>query len=375
MVAPAPAQGHTAGRPPFGPLSWNALALAAIWAPHPGEGGNIIREGCMVPIRLAGTGSFLPEKILTNFDLEKSLDTSDEWIVRRTGIRERRIAEPDQVTSDLALPAARLALEAAGITDADLDYIIMATITPDTCCPCGANVLQAKLGAPNAVTFDVAGACSGFVFAMDVAMRYLQAGAGKNILVVAAEVMSRVVDWTDRSTCVLWGDGAGAVVLSAAQGGPQIIENYIATDGANGQNLLVAGGGSSTTPISHESVDKKLHTLKLIEASASVRVAVAHFAQAVRTVLERQGLTVDDVDHFIPHQANIRMLQSLANRLGVDFDKKFVITIDRYANISSASSAIALDEAVRTGRIKPGDLVCVTVFGGGLTWGASLIQF
>ncbi len=329
----------------------------------------------MVPIKLAGTGSYLPAKVLTNFDLEKSLDTTDEWIVRRTGIRERRIAAPDQATSDLALPACRQALAAAGLTEADVDYIVMGTITPDFCCPAGANVLQGKLGAHQAVTFDVTAACSGFVFALDVAMRYLQAGAGKNILVVAAEVMSRVVDWTDRSTCVLWGDGAGAAVLQAQKGGPQVIELYIATDGANGQNLLVPGGGSITTPISHESVDQKLHTLKLIEASASVRVAVAHFAQSVHTVLDRQGLKVEDVDLFIPHQANIRMLQSLANRLGVDFDQKFFISIDKYANISSASSAIALDEAIRGGRIKPGDLVCITVFGGGLTWGAALIQF
>lgn len=329
----------------------------------------------MVPIKLAGTGSYLPAKVLTNFDLEKSLDTTDEWIVRRTGIRERRIAAPDQATSDLALPACRQALAAAGLSETDIDYIVMGTITPDFCCPAGANVLQGKLGAHQAITFDVTAACSGFVFALDVAMRYLQAGAAKNILVVAAEVMSRVVDWTDRSTCVLWGDGAGAAVLQAREGGPQIIELYIGTDGANGQNLLVPGGGSTTTPISHESVDKKVHTLKLIEASASVRVAVAHFAQAVHTVLERQGLGVNDVDLFIPHQANIRMLQSLANRLGVDFDQKFFITIDKYANISSASSAIALDEAIRSGRIKPGDLVCITVFGGGLTWGAALIKF
>jgi len=329
----------------------------------------------MLPIRIAGTGSYLPDQVLTNFDLEKTLDTNDEWIVRRTGIRERRIAAPDQAASDLALPACRRAMEAAGVGDRDLDYIIMATVTPDTCCPSGANWLQAKLDAPQAVSFDVTAACSGFVFVLDVAMRYMQAGAGKTMLVVASEVMSRVQDWTDRANCILWGDGAGAVVLKAEEGAPRIIENYVGTDGANGQNLLMPGGGSKTTPISHESVDKKLHTLKLIEASASVRVAVAHFAQAVHTVLERRGLTVADVDHFIPHQANIRMLQSLANRLGVNFEEKFVITIDKYANISSASSAIALDEAVRTGRIKPGDLVCVTVFGGGLTWGATLIQF
>lgn len=329
----------------------------------------------MVPIKLAGTGSYVPDKVLTNFDLEKSLDTSDEWIVKRTGIRERRVAAPDQAASDLALPAARAAMQAAGVSDRDLDYIIMATVTPDMGCPSGANWLQAKLDAPQAVSFDVTAACSGFVFVLDVACRYMQAGAGKTMLVVASEVMTRVQDWTDRANCILWGDGAGAVILKAEEGRPQVLETYIATDGANGQNLLMPGGGSKTTPISHESVDKKLHTLRLIEASASVRVAVKHFALAVETVLGRQGLKVSDVDHFVPHQANIRMLQQLAKRLDVDFDSKFVITIDKFGNISSASSAIALDVAVRSGRVKPGDLVCVTVFGGGLTWGASLIQF
>jgi 3-oxoacyl-[acyl-carrier-protein] synthase-3 len=186
--------------------------------------------------------------------------------------------------------------------------------------------------------------------------------------------MTRVQDWTDRANCILWGDGAGAVVLKAEEGPPRILDIYLGTDGANGQNLLMPGGGSKTTPISHESVDKKLHTLKLIEASASVRVAVHHFALSVETVLKRQGIPIHKVDHFIPHQANLRMIQSLAKRLEVDMEK-FVITIEKYANISSASSAIALDLAVRSGRVKPGDLVCITVFGGGLTWGAALIQF
>lgn len=329
----------------------------------------------MVPIRVAGTGSYVPEKILTNFDLEKSLDTSDEWIVKRTGIKERRVAAPDQAASDLALPACRRAMEAAGVADRDLDYIIMATVTPDMGCPSGANWLQAKLDAPQAISFDVTAACSGFCFVLDVAMRYMQAKAGQTMLVVASEVMTRVQDWTDRANCILWGDGAGAVVLKAEEGSPQIIETYIGTDGANGQNLLMPGGGSKTTPISHESVDKKLHTLRLIEAAASVRVAVKHFALSVETVLNRRGLKPDDVDLYIPHQANIRMLQSLAKRLDVDFAEKFFITIEKYGNISSASAAIALDEAVRSGRVKPGDLVCVTVFGGGLTWGATLIQF
>lgn len=328
----------------------------------------------MVPIRVAGTGSYVPEKILSNFELQKTLDTTDEWIVKRTGVRERRIARPDQAVSHLALEASRRALEAAGVAESELDYIMLATITPDTHCPSAANWLQAKMDAPQAISFDITAACSGFVFAMDVATRYISSGAARTVLVVAAEVMSRVQDWTDRTNCILWGDGAGAVVLKAEEGTPRILETYLGTDGSGGQNLLMPGGGSSTTPITYESVDQKKHTLKMIEASASVRVAVKWFADSVLEVLRRAGRTLDEVDHFVPHQANLRMLQAVAKRLDVDFDK-FVITVDRYGNISSASSAIALDEAVRSGRVKPGDLVCITVFGGGLTWGATLIQF
>ncbi len=327
----------------------------------------------MIPIRLAGTGSYLPEKVLTNYDLEQSLDTTHEWIVKRTGIVERRIAREDQAASDLAAEASRKALAAAGLSPRDLDYIIMATITPDTCCPSAANWLQATLDAPQAVSFDVTAACSGFVFVLDVAARYLATGA-ERVLVAASEVMSRVQDWTDRANCILWGDGSGAVVLTREEGTPRILDIYLGTDGSRGQNLLLPGGGSRTTPISHQSVDEKRHTLRMIDAAASVRVAVKHFADSALTVIERNGFRVSDVDHFVPHQANLRMLQSLAKRLEVDFDR-FVITVDRYGNISSASCAIALDEAVRSGRIKPGDLVCITVFGGGLTWGAALIQF
>jgi 3-oxoacyl-[acyl-carrier-protein] synthase-3 len=328
----------------------------------------------MIPFRVAGTGSYVPDRVLTNLELEQTMDTSDEWIQRRTGIRERRIAAPDQAVSDLALHATQKALEAAGLTAQDMDYIIVATITPDTCCPSAANWLQAKLEAPQAVTFDVTAACSGFIFALDVASQYLTTGRAQKVLVVASEVMSRVLDWTDRTSAFLWGDGAGAVVLTRDQETPLVTTIHVGTDGAQGQNLLLPGGGSKTTPISHESVDDGRHNLRLIEAAASVRVAVRHFAESVEKVLAESGHTVDQVDHFIPHQANLRMLQSLAKRLNVDFER-FVITIHKYGNISSASSAIALDEAVRSGRIQPGDLVCMTVFGGGLTWGGTLIQF
>ena len=328
----------------------------------------------MVPIRVAGTGSFVPEKILSNHDLEKTLDTSHEWIVRRTGVVQRRVAAPDQTASDLALEAARRALEAARVSPRELDYIIMATITPDTCCPSGANWLQAKLDCPQAVSFDITAACSGFVFALDAASRYIQSGAARTVLTVASEVMTRTLDWSDRSTCILWGDGAGAAVLAADDRRPALLASTLGSDGAGGANLLMPGGGSAATPISHQSVEEKRHTLKMIDAAASVKTAVKRFAQAVRDVLDPLGLSVRDVRRFIPHQANLRILRSVAKRLGVDFDR-FVITLDKYGNISSASCAIALDEAVRSGRIQPGELVCLTVFGGGLTWGSALIQF
>lgn len=327
-----------------------------------------------MPIYIQGTGSYVPPKILHNRDLEKILNTTDEWIVQRTGVRERRVADPDIVTSDLALEASKAALAMAGFEIKDLPLIIMATITPDTHCPSGANWLQAKLGADNAVTFDVTAACSGFLFALNVAEQYLKAGTFTKVLVVAAEIMTRTLNWKDRSTAILWGDGSGAVLLSGEGGGAEVLSSHIHTDGAGGANLLMPGGGSRTTPISYESVDKDLHTLKMIEASASVRVAVKHFADSCVEAVEANGVTLEDIDWFIPHQANLRMLQSVAKRLDVPFEK-FYMTVHKYGNISSASVSIALDEAVRTGAIKKGHLVLLTAFGGGLTWGSALIRW
>ncbi len=327
-----------------------------------------------MPITIRGTGSYLPPRVLHNRDLEKILETTDEWITQRTGVRERHIAEPDVTTSDLAFEAAKAALDMAQFPKEKLSLIIMATITPDTHCPAGANWLQAKMGVAQAVTFDVTAACSGFIFALNVAEQYLKAGTFNNVLVVAAEVMTRTLNWKDRSTAILWGDGAGAVLLSEAGEGPQILSTHIHTDGANGSNLLMPGGGSQTTPISHESVDKDLHTLKMIEASASVRVAVKHFADSCIEAVEANGVSIGEVDWIIPHQANLRMLQSVAKRLNVPFEK-FYITVHKYGNISSASVAIALDEAVRTGAIRKGQLVLLTAFGGGLTWGSALIRW
>jgi 3-oxoacyl-[acyl-carrier-protein] synthase III len=338
-------------------------------------------------IGLLGTGSFLPERILSNFDLEKILSTNDEWIYKRTGIKERRIAEPNINTSDLAKEASLRAMEMAGISKEELDLIILATITPDTCCPSGANWLEAKLGAQRAVSFDVVAACCGFIFALSVAEQYLKTGTFKNALVVASEVMSRSQDWTDRENCILWGDGAGAAVLQAFDCPPEekilkdngeeiseILSTHIHTDGANGENLLLPGGGSGTTPITYETVDKKLHTLKMIKANESVRVAVKRFAEAAEEAASHNQVNLSDVKWVIPHQANSRILQQMARRLNVPFEKVY-LTIEKYANISSATVPIALDEAVRNGSIQKGDLVVLTAFGGGLTWGSSLIRW
>ena len=317
----------------------------------------------------------MPPKVLTNFDLQKmGLDTTDEWIATRTGVRERRVADPDVNTSDLSKEAALKALEMAGLKAGDLDLIIVATITPDTCCPAAANWLQAKLKAPQAVTFDVTAACSGFIFGLNVATQYLLTGAAKTVLVVGAEIMTRTLNWKDRTTCILWGDGAGAAILSRGKGGHRLLSTHLHTDGENGQDLLLPGGGSRTTPISHESVDKGLHTLNMIEANASFRVAVRHFVGSIKEAAEYNSVAVEDIAWFIPHQANLRMFQSMAKSIGVSMDR-FYVTLHKYGNISSASCAIAFDEAVRDGSIKEGDLVCLPVFGGGLTWGSALVRW
>ena len=329
----------------------------------------------MASVRIIGTGSYVPPKVLTNFDLQKmGLDTSDEWIVQRTGIKERRIADPQVCTSDLAYEASKKALDIAGITPKDLDLIILATITPDTCCPSGANWLEAKLGADSAVSFDVTAACSGFIFAINVAEHYLKTGTYKYILVAASEVMSRTLDWTDRTSCILWGDGAGAAVLTMGDSGAKLLSTHIHSDGMNGQDLLLPGGGSKTTPISHESVDKKLHTLRMIEANVSFRVAVRRFVESIKEAARSNDVDINEIDWFIPHQANLRMFHTIAKTLDIPMDR-FYLTIHKYGNISSASCAIALDEAVRDGSIKDGQLICMPVFGGGLTWGSALIRW
>ena len=328
----------------------------------------------MKRVGIIGTGSYLPEKVLSNFEIEKFLDTSDEWIMTRTGIRERRVAKDGEAASDLAQVACKRALAAAGITADAIELIVMATITPDTHCPAGANWLEAKLGAKHAVSFDVTAACTGFIFALSVAEQYIKTGVYRNALVVASEIMTRTLDWTDRETCILWGDGAGAAVIAEVEDGKGILSTHLHSDGAGGDNLLMPGGGSKTTPISYESVDKKLHTLNMIGANQSFKVAVKRFAEVCEEALAHNNVTLDDIKIIVPHQANLRILQGVAKRLDVSMDKIYV-NIERYGNISSATVPIALDEAVKDGTIQPGDLVLLAAFGGGLTWGSSLIRW
>jgi len=331
----------------------------------------------MKNIYIVSTGSYVPKNILTNNDLKKFIETDDEWIFTRTGIRERRIADRDEAASDLAYEAAKIILERANFDPQNLDLIIMATITPDTCCPSGANWLEAKLDAQKAVSFDVTAACSGFLFGLSVAQQFLLNGTFKNALVIASEVMSRVVNWYDRETCILWGDGAGGCLLSTDEkySDKSLLKAvYIHTDGKNGQNLLMPGGGSKTTPISHESVEQKLHYLKMIQANESLRIAVKRFAESCFEVMNNFNLNPEDISLVVPHQANVRILKNVAKKINIPLEK-FYLTIEKYGNSSSSSVAIALDEAISNNKVKKDDNIILTAFGGGLTWGSALIKW
>ena len=320
---------------------------------------------------ITGLGAYLPEKILTNAEIEKIVDTSDEWIRTRTGIRERRIAAKDQATSDLALPAAQEALKNAGLTPKDLDLIIVATTSPDMLFPSASCFLQAKLGA-TCGAFDLAAACSGFAYALSVAEGFVKSGIHMNVLVVGAETITRFVDWKDRSTCVLFGDGAGAAVVSRSRDGHGILASHLGADGTQSEILQIPAGGSRMPP-SAESVANGLHYIRM-DGRALFKIAVKTMEQAVLKVLEHEKLHVKDINCLIPHQANNRILQAVAERLEIPSEKVF-INVDRYGNMSSASTVIALYEAVKSGVVKKGDYVVLVAFGGGLTWGASLIKW
>ncbi len=322
-------------------------------------------------IGILGMGMYVPPKVLTNHDLEKMVDTSDDWIISRTGIKERHIAEPGTATSDLAFPAAEEALKNSGIAPGDLDLIIMATTTPDMLFPSTACLLQQRLGAVNAACFDLSAACSGSVYALITAQQFLLSGRFRNVLVVGAEVLSAFVDWTDRSTCILFGDGAGAVVLGpVARGG--IIASDMGADGAQAALLCMPGGGSKYPP-SYQSIDQRLHYLQM-SGGDLFKVAVRRMADSTKRVIAQAGLSVDQVSCFIPHQANLRIIESVAKFADVPMDKIY-LNLQRYGNTSAASNLIALYEAVRDGVVKPGDKVVLVAFGAGLTWASVLLEW
>jgi 3-oxoacyl-[acyl-carrier-protein] synthase-3 len=320
---------------------------------------------------IVGLGIYLPERILTNFDLEKMVETSDEWIRTRTGVRERRIAEQGESSSDLGSRAALAAIQDAKLTPKDIELIIVATITPDMFFPSTACMIQQKIGA-QCPAFDIAAACSGFPYALAVAEGFVRSGTYRRVLVVGAEVLSGFIDWKDRSTCVLFGDGAGAVVVSEARDGHGIWATYLGADGTQGDLLKIPGGGSRIPP-SEESVRSGLHYLKM-QGSEIFKLAVRRMEEAIREALHRGGLKPEDVDCLIPHQANLRILQAVGERVNIPLERIFV-NVERYGNMSSASTAIALYEAVKQGKIREGSNVVLVAFGGGITWASCLVKW
>ncbi|MFQ5952087.1 MAG: beta-ketoacyl-ACP synthase III [Candidatus Omnitrophota bacterium] len=321
---------------------------------------------------ILGVGKYLPQNVLTNADLERMVETTDEWITTRTGIKERRIAAENEAASDMAAKAARHALKNANLKPKDIDLIIVATITPDMFFPSTACQVQHKLGIENIPAFDIAVACSGYIYGLVIADQFIKTGMYKHALVIAAEKLSAVTDWEDRSTCVLFGDGAGAAVLGpVTEGG--ILNVHLGADGSKGDLLQLPAGGSRM-PASLKTVEDKLHTIKM-EGNVLFKHAVKIMADAALAVTEPLGLKGDDISIIIPHQANIRILNALAKRMGVDPAKKVYLNIEKYGNMSAASSAVALTEAVEEGRIKKGDIILMDAFGGGLTWGALVIKW
>lgn len=326
----------------------------------------------MMRSKIVGTGSYVPEKILRNADLEKMVDTSDKWIQGRTGIRERRIAHEGEAASDLGAKAAREALTAAQLDAKEVNLIIVATATPDMLFPSTACLLQKKIGASHAAAFDLSAACSGFVFALSVGDHYIRSGTYHTVLVIGTEVMSRITDWTEKGTCVLFGDGAGAAVLRGVRGRGGILSIHLHCDGALWDLISVPGGGSRYPP-SPETIEKRLHFIRM-KGNETFKVAVRTLEETALEALESEHLSVKDLHLFIPHQANSRIIQAVTDRLHLP-PEKVMMNLDRYGNTSAASIPLALDEAVRAGRVKEGDLILLAAFGSGLTWGSALIRW
>ena len=321
---------------------------------------------------IRGTGAYLPERVMTNDDWAKLVDTSDQWITERSGIKERHFADPTQAASDLALIAAQNALKNAGVGASELDLVMVATISADHHYPSTANLVLAKLGISEIPSFDLGAACSGFLYGLNLGRSLIASGAAKNILLIGVEVMSRIINWQDRATCVLFGDGAGAVVLGATEEDKGILSSCWGSDGRLGELLIQPAGGTRLPP-SHETVDRQLHTVHM-KGNDVFRHAVIRMHEAATTALEQADLLPQDVDLFIPHQANIRIIEATVKRAGIPLEKTFV-NIDKIANISSATIPIALDQAIHQGRIQPHAHVLLAAFGAGLTWAGAVVRF
>ena len=321
---------------------------------------------------ITGVGSFLPEKVLTNDDLSEMLDTTDEWITKRTGIRERRIVENEVAASDLAVEASLRALDNANVLPAEVDLIITSTITPDCLFPSTSCYIQEKIGARNAGAFDLLAACSGFVYALSVAKSFVASGAMKTVLVVGAECMSKITDYTDRSTCILFGDGAGAVVVQQGNGGREIVTTHLGSDGSQSELLTLPAGGSKL-PASHETVESRSHYLKL-RGKEVFKQAIVNMVEVITKAATVNDMQIEDIDMVIPHQSNIRIIEAAMEKLGLPMEKAF-INISKYGNTSSASIPIAIDEIDKGQMLKLGDTAVLVAFGGGLTWGSSVIKW
>ena len=315
---------------------------------------------------IIGVGSYVPEKVLTNFDLEKMVDTTDEWIRERTGIRERRIAGENEATSDLGFEAARRAIESAKIDPKELELIIVGTSSPDMLFPSTACIIQDKIGAINAAAFDVSAACSGFNYALTVASSFIESGLYNNVMVIGADTLAKYLDWTDRNTCILFGDGAGAVILKAATDGSGILASHLGAEGSGGKYLIMPGGGSRDPEAKKRFI--------WMDGKEVFKFAVKVLPKCIKAVLEKAKLKTEDISLLIPHQANTRIIDFALRNLGLSKDNVYV-NLDRYGNTSAASIPIALDEAVKEGRIKKGDIVVLAGFGAGLTYGANIIKW
>jgi len=322
--------------------------------------------------KIIGTGSYHPPRVLNNFDLEQMVETTDQWIVSRTGIHERRMAERGEGLSDLCEKAARSAMEMAGVDPQELDQIIVGTITPDMPMPASACFLQQKLGNTRAAAYDLAAGCTAFIYGLAIADQFIRTGHARTILVLGADILSNIVNWKDRATCILFGDGAGAAVLRTHDGPGGVLANQIRSDG-RGVDLLKIPVGGSVRPASQESLNDGDHCIQML-GNEVFKCAVRSMVEVTREVLDELGLGVEDVDLLIPHQANIRIMNATAKQLGLD-PARVMVTVDKYGNTSAAAIPAALDEAVRQGRVQQGDRIMLTAFGAGLTWGASMIQW